>query len=368
MNRAAVVLLALSLTSACDPAPATPTADASVDAPSSTVWLCRPGQASNPCALSLDTSVVAADGAVTVERAPPAAAPPIDCFYVYPTVSAQGEVNADRSVDPELVDIAEAQAARFSSVCQVFAPVYRQVTVVGLISPSAAAGFELAYADVRDAWADYLARDNQGRGVVLIGHSQGAGLLTRLVRERIDGDPAARAKLVSALILGSAVRVPEGANVGGDFANVPACASTTQTGCVVAYSAFLGAAPADARFGRAPAAGSRALCVNPAAPGGAGPLRAVFHVRSMEAQGLVLRAPGGFTTPWVAWPGLYRTSCAQEGALSWLRVEDARAAPDGRPVLTAALGPAWGLHQLEVNLALGDLVELVRQQSSRWPR
>jgi hypothetical protein len=37
-------------------------------------------------------------------------------------------------------------------------------------------------------------------------------------------------------------------------------------------------------------------------------------------------------------------------------------------VLTAALGPAWGLHQLEVNLALGDLVELVRQQSSRWPR
>jgi hypothetical protein len=182
------------------------------------VWLCRPGQASNPCALSLDTSVVAADGAVTVERAPPAAAPPIDCFYVYPTVSAQGEVNADRSVDPELVDIAEAQAARFSSVCRVFAPVYRQVTVVGLISPSAAAGFELAYADVRDAWADYLARDNQGRGVVLIGHSQGAGLLTRLVCERIDGDPAARAKLVSALILGSAVRVPEGANVGGDFA------------------------------------------------------------------------------------------------------------------------------------------------------
>ena len=367
MTRPAAFLLALSL-AACDSATPTPAADASVDAPAPAVWLCRPGLASNPCALSLDTSVVAADGAVTVERATPPAAPPIDCFYVYPTVSAQGELNADRSVDPELVEIAEAQAARFSSVCRVFAPVYRQVTVVGLISPSAAAGFEVAYADVRDAWSEYLARDNGGRGVVLVGHSQGAGMLTRLVRERIDRDAAARGRLVSALILGGNVRVPDGADVGGEFANVPACRSATQTGCVVAFSTFLGAAPADARFGRAQSSGSRALCVNPAMPGGAAILRPMFHVRSMEAQGLVLRTPGRFTTPWVTWPGLYRASCAQEGELSWLRVEDTRAMPDGRPTLSAALGPSWGLHQLEVNLALGDLVELVRQQSARWPR
>jgi hypothetical protein len=75
-----------------------------------------------------------------------------------------------------------------------------------------------------------------------------------------------------------------------------------------------------------------------------------------------------FATPWVTWPGLYRASCAQEGDVSWLRVEDTRAMPDGRPTLSPALGPSWGLHQLEVNLALGDLVELVRQQSARWPR
>jgi hypothetical protein len=367
MTRRAALLCVLSL-AACDSATPAPAADASVDAPAATVWLCRPGMASNPCAISLDTSVVAADGTTTVERATPPADPPIDCFYVYPTVSAQGDVNADRTVDPELVDIAEAQAARFSSVCRVYAPVYRQVTVVGLISPNAAAGFERAYADVRDAWSEYLARDNRGRGVVLIGHSQGAGMVTRLVRERIDGDAAARAKLVSALILGSAVRVPQGAEVGGEFANVPACRAATQTGCVVAYSAFLGAAPADARFGRAPAAGSRALCVNPAMPGGAAVLRPYFHVRTMEAQGLVPRTPGMFATPWVTWPGLYRASCAQEGDVSWLRVEDTRAMPDGRPTLSAALGPSWGLHQLEVNLALGDLVELVRQQSARWPR
>ena len=132
-----------------------------------TVWLCRPGLASNPCALSLDTTVVSADGTTTVERATPAAEAPIDCFYVYPTISAQGTLNADLSVDPELVTIAEQQAARFSSVCRVFAPVYRQVTVSGLINPTVtAANFDLAYADVRRAWIEYLARDNRGRGVV----------------------------------------------------------------------------------------------------------------------------------------------------------------------------------------------------------
>ena len=133
--------------------------------------------------------------------APPVEAP-VDCFYVYPTISAQGTLNADLSVDPELVTIAEQQAARFSSVCRVFAPVYRQVTVSGLIDPRVTpANFDLAYADVRRAWSEYLARDNNGRGVVLVGHSQGAAMLTRLVRERIDGDAAARARVVSALLI-----------------------------------------------------------------------------------------------------------------------------------------------------------------------
>ncbi len=33
--------------------------------------------------------------------------------------------------------------------------------------------------DVKAAWNDYLARDNKGRGVVLIGHSQGSLILTQ---------------------------------------------------------------------------------------------------------------------------------------------------------------------------------------------
>ena len=46
--------------------------------------------------------------------------------------------------------------------------------------------------DVEAAWDDYLARDNKGRGVVLIGHSQGSGILKQLIAREIEGQPAQR--------------------------------------------------------------------------------------------------------------------------------------------------------------------------------
>ena len=59
------------------------------------------------------------------------------------------------------------QASRFSSVCRVFAPVYRQITVAGLgdITHARDVGFPLAYGDVRAAWRDYLAHDVVARAV-----------------------------------------------------------------------------------------------------------------------------------------------------------------------------------------------------------
>jgi len=81
------------------------------------------------------------------------------------------------------------QAARLTSVCDVYAPVYRQVTLpalFGTLPPEAGApDRELAYSDAAAAWDYYMAHHNKGRGVVLIGHSQGAGILKRLVQERL---------------------------------------------------------------------------------------------------------------------------------------------------------------------------------------
>lgn len=72
---------------------------------------------------------------------------------------------------------------------------YRQVTIPGLVAMFSCKpipiSFDLAYTDVLAAFRNYLANDNQGRGFVLVGHSQGAFHLSRLVKEEIDGKPLA---------------------------------------------------------------------------------------------------------------------------------------------------------------------------------
>ena len=216
-----------------------------------TTWLCKPGMKGDPCTPSLRTTVFSNTGSkLRVENVKAAKAPKIDCFYVYPTVSDQPGQNANLTVDPVERSIALYQAARYSQVCRVFAPMYRQGTIGGLGGGGIAAAYKIAYADVLAAWKDYLAHFNHGRPFVLIGHSQGTFHLRKLLSQQIDPKPALRKRLISAILLGGNVLVKKGKDVGGDFKHVPACRSDTQLGCVVAFSSFDQVPPADSKFGR----------------------------------------------------------------------------------------------------------------------
>src|SRR5262249_40151485 len=126
------------------------------------------------------------------------------------------------------------------------------------------------YADVLDAWKQYIANDNQGRGVLLIGHSQGAGLIVSLVKNEIDPNPDLRARLVSVIMLRTRLQVPAGGDVGGDFATIPLCHSKRDTACAIAYGSFRAnkPPPSNSLFGRSTKPGDQAACVNPAALGG----------------------------------------------------------------------------------------------------
>jgi hypothetical protein len=339
-------------------------------APSNTVWLCRPGLPNNPCEGDFTTSVVAADGTTTTKPASPAADPPIDCFYVYPTVSQQTTPNADLTIDPAEIGVARAQAARFSQVCKVYAPMYRQLTLaaIGNRGGIGAANVATAYADVESAWNDYLAHDNHGRGVVLIGHSQGAGQLIALIKRKIDNDPDARRRLVSAMLLGGNVTVPIGQDVGGSFANVPACRRNDQTGCVVAYSTFLNPPPANAMFGRTRAAGQEVLCTNPAAlAGGSATLVPELPTGAAGRVGsLVPSGPEG-PQPWISYSDLYTGECQDADGADVLHITPTPGPGDTRPVVKESLGPTWGLHLVDVNIALGNLVDLVGDQAKAYP-
>jgi hypothetical protein len=339
-------------------------ASASAAASSSPVWLCQPGLPADPCTEGLDTTIEDASGATHVVDTAAAKNPPIDCFYVYPTVSTETTVNANLAIQPAETDVAVAQASRFSQYCKVYAPMYRQVTLSGLFHDTPAAAAE-AYDDVQSAFLYYPKHYNRGRGILFIGHSQGSGILITLLKSLVDDKPAVRKLLVSAMLMGGNVTVPIGKTVGGSFSHIPACTSSTETGCVVAYSSFDQTPPLGSFFGRpgqgvsllngqTATAGLQVLCVNPAAPGGgAANLDPYFP------------SPSG-ATPWVSYPDLYNAQCMSVGGATWLQVNTIVTPGDTRPVETQVLGPTWGLHLVDVNIALGDLVSLAGSEAAAY--
>jgi hypothetical protein len=340
-------------------------------APSNTVWLCRPGQAKDPCTTSPASTSVSATGATKVASAVAQASSKFDCFYVYPTVSGETTDNADLQVQSTEIATAEDQASRFSSVCRVWAPMYRQRTVAAL-SRSAPGADQVAYASLLSGWKDYLAHDNHGRPVIFIGHSQGASMLIDLLRQQIDPNPAMRKLMVSAIILGGNVTVPIGKRVGGSFTHIPTCDSARETGCVIAYSSFGTTPPNPSLFGRPGTGvsllsnqtaknGLQVVCVNPVNFSEAkGPLLPYFLDLAGNLPSLKI------TTPWVSYPGLYTAQCQSVGGATSLQVIPTGIPGDVRPLVTASLGPTWGYHLNDVNLALGNLVTDVAHEESAY--
>lgn len=335
-------------------------------------WLCLPGTSQDACTRGLDATVLSPDGSTQLEPFVADAEAAIDCFYVYPTISTDVSANSDLSPDDAEWDVVREQAARLSSVCRVFAPVYRQVTLAALFGTTfdtpAEERREIAYADVLDSYRHYLSVHNGGRGVVLVGHSQGASILRRLVQERVEPDPVERARLVSALLLGGNFAVPDGADVGGDFQQIPLCRGPAEVGCVVAYSAFREDVPPDpatALFGRPRSGPGVAACTHPAAlAGGAAPLDAYFPVKD----GLVtLAGLPPLDTPFVRMPGLLSGECVDRDGLRFLEVRIAADPGDPRPDdVPGDLTTGWGLHLVDVHLGMGDLVALVGAQARTW--
>ena len=372
------------------PAPPQPAAAAELkpnDYRDESTWLCRPGRTGDACDVDLTTTIVAADGTLT--REPFVADPkaPIDCFYVYPTVSTDATPVSDMTADPAEKNVVLQQFARFASKCRVFAPLYRQITLRGLQTALASGADPLTlfskgvqYDDVRDAWQSYLKNNNQGRGVVLIGHSQGAFILQALIANEIDGKPVQK-QLVGAYILGATFLTPKGRDVGGQFKNIPLCSKPGQVGCVVNYSAFRSNVPppANTLFGRSTDPASAGNCTNPATLGAGGaPLRAYLSAtnRMIAMGGGAARpwaADQSVDTPFVSVPGLLTAECKTNEFSTYLEIKINGDPADPRiDDISGDIGAAskpiaqWGLHLIDVNLAMGNLLDLVDAQSKAY--
>jgi hypothetical protein len=325
--------------------------------------MCTPDAEDNPCLTDVQSTEVLADGTIgepvslTVKQ--DAA---FDCFYVYPTMDLEfAPGNHTDLTDVAAFDaVAAVQAARFSSVCNVYAPYYRQMKIGSYGSPEFSDYFDFAYNDVIRAFDYYMANFNAGRDVVLIGHSQGSHLLTRLLAEEFDAEPEMSDKLISALLIGSSdIFVPVGQKVGGTFEEIPLCSSSTETGCVIAYNAV--SAPTDTLIigVQQPSEGQEVACVNPAAlTGGSGNLTTYVSTLTYPVEDV--------TTPAALFNDYFSAEC--EGTIPALVITPASAS-DSRTnpynfedVATTMIGSTNSLHMIDFDLAQGNLVEIVQAQ------
>jgi len=376
-------LIVLALALAGSPALAQPPAEApAVDYANEASWLCLPGR-QDACGRPLPTTPLNPGGYGETSQAVPAAAdPPIDCFYVYPTVSRDAELNSDMNAGPEENAATAVQFARFASVCRTFAPIYRQGTLRSVAAVVAGqdmtAVADFAYRDVLAAWRHYLANRNQGRPFVLIGHSQGTIHLIRLLAEEIEGRPEA-ARMLSALLIGYNVEVPEGRLTGGSLARTPLCTRAGETGCVITYVSFRAEAPPPpgALFGRAARPGHSVACTHPAALGSAAaaPLDSYWYTASPSggADTIQWSSEGPPPTPFLRTEGLVSAACVTEGPLGYLAIR-VNADPDdartdripGDVRLMGLPAPGWGVHLVDMHLALGDLIRAVEAQRDAY--
>lgn len=361
------------LAALCVAAFAITTAMGGAAASAKTIWLCHPGMAHDPCAPGLSTTVYSPTLSPLRTVHPRRRTPRFDCFYVYPTVSDQPTTLANRRVDPEERSIALYQAARYSQYCRVYAPMYRQVTLTALSSGTreSPAQLKVPLHDVTAAFRAYLRRSH-GRPFALIGHSQGSFVLEQMIHKVIDPDPALRARwLLSAVLLGGNVLVKDGSDVGGTFRHIPACRSADETSCVVAFSTFDQPVPTDSLFGRTTVKHEHVLCVNPATLRGR-PRQAVdpifpsapFAPGTLIAAGIALLhiTQPEPSTVWSSLPGAYSARCSTAGGADVLQIR----ARNGAQTPTPSPSPSWGLHLLDAQVELGNLVSLLHVQAGHW--
>ena len=340
-------------------------------------WLCHPGKMANDaCAADLTATVIEEDGSTRIETFEAAAEPAFDCFYLYPTVSLDVTPNSDMIAGPEELNVVANQFARYGAACRLYAPIYRQATLLSLrtamLTGTATADADMRWADIVDSWRHYLDHENNGRGIILAGHSQGAGMILELLKTEIIGTHV-QDRIISAHPIGTLAHL----DADGTFGGMPVCASEDDTGCILTFVSFRAETdpPEVSRFGKLTEDGRRAICANPAGLSGSGnSLDAYMPSRSLIAASDAAPYEYGVPveTPFVKLPGLLSAECRSNATHDWLAVSiNAEAGPraddiPGDVVVNGEILADWGLHLIDVNLAMGNLMEIAHRQGEGW--
>ncbi len=250
--------------------------------------------------------------------------------------------------------------------------------------------FEINKADVKAAFQYYLDHLNKGRKFVLLGHSQGSGMLEFMMQDMIDNNADIRSQMISALVIGDGVTVAKGQDTGGTFQNIPLCTQAMKTGCVVTYNSYEASDPKlqnGALLGWVADSGGmfpspptgielEPACNNPAELANSSEIfkGALLPTKTVNPfLGSSTPIPENITTAFLLYRDTFQGTCTKsdDGKYNQLVISqivipnDQRSLPPYQSV--GAEGGGFGLHLVDYQIPLYDLIDLVRQQADAMP-
>jgi Protein of unknown function (DUF3089) len=194
-------------------------------------------------------------------------------FFIHPTSyinrAAWNAPLDDQEANDRAALFVRGQASAFTAAGDIWAPRYAQATFGAFLTekPEGQRAIEAAYRDVLAAFDSFIAAIPADRPVILAGHSQGALHLTRLLKERVSGQPLAK-RIVAAYVVGWPVSVEADIPALG----LAACTNPDMAGCVLSWQSFAEPAETEAIktiFEQSPGwtgksrTGTTMLCTNP---------------------------------------------------------------------------------------------------------
>jgi hypothetical protein len=171
-----------------------------------------------------------------------------DIFCLYPTLllgvnsnAVTQAINPTHKVAANLV--LQWEMTAYSQFGRIYAPYYRQgnlATFFPTTSSAQQAGvLDTAITDVLAAFDYYMQNYNQGKKVILVGHSQGSMVLGMMLRQ-MEINPAYQpylSKIFLSVLMGTETGpwTQQSSNTGGWWQNIPICQNISDTACIMTW-------------------------------------------------------------------------------------------------------------------------------------
>ncbi len=129
----------------------------------------------------------------------------VDVFLICPTVDTMSETNAfdlNDKLKSNFIYALDLEKGIYEETGRLFSPYYRQMSINAYYLPETEReqARQIAYQDVSAAFRWYLDHENDGRGIILAGFSQGGEMCLELLKEYYGGESEEAAALRDRLI------------------------------------------------------------------------------------------------------------------------------------------------------------------------